>query len=309
MPRHQMVDAVSAMGFVTAQREHIEAGVNRAPLRGILYPSLVPVDTSANPFTQTVTYLSSEDYGQAEWINGNADDIPLVGSKRSRKSTPVYTAAIGYGYGWEEINVAMMLGQNLEADDAFTARRAADEMIDRVAIWQGDAAKGMHPLIDHPSVTPGSAVNGDWDNATEDEMLEDINDALNQTFIDTNEFSIADTILLPAGKINKLGMTRLSGTTMTALQFLRQNNVYTLTTGAALTIRAIPGLSTAGVGGTARLIAYRRDPEVLKMHLPMPHRFLPVWQAGPLRWEVPGVMRLGGLDIRRPSEVTYRDGL
>ncbi len=45
------------------------------------------------------------------------------------------------------------------------------------------------------------------------------------------------------------------------------------------------------------------------MHIPMPHKFLPPWQSGPLRWDVPGVMRLGGLDIRLPKEVSYVDGI
>jgi len=41
----------------------------------------------------------------------------------------------------------------------------------------------------------------------------------------------------------------------------------------------------------------------------MPHRFLPAWQSGPLRWDIPGVMRLGGLDVRLPKEVVYLDGI
>jgi hypothetical protein len=69
------------------------------------------------------------------------------------------------------------------------------------------------------------------------------------------------------------------------------------------------GLDTAGAGGTARMVAYRRDPNVVKLHIPMPHRFLPVWQSGPIRWEVPGIFRLGGTDVRRPKEMLYVDGL
>jgi hypothetical protein len=74
-------------------------------------------------------------------------------------------------------------------------------------------------------------------------------------------------------------------------------------------MRATAKLNTAGVSGATRMIAYRRSPEVLKLHIPMPHRFMPVWQRGPLRWEIPGVMRFGGLDIRLPSEVSYTDGV
>ena len=84
-------------------------------------------------------------------------------------------------------------------------------------------------------------------------------------------------------------------------------NVLTAQTGQPLVIRAVRGLETAGAGGTGRMVAYRRDPEVLKMHIPMTHRFLPVWQTGPLIFDVPGIFRLGGLDIRRPMAVRYLD--
>ncbi|MFH0083619.1 major capsid family protein, partial [Pseudomonas aeruginosa] len=93
------------------------------------------------------------------------------------------------------------------------------------------------------------------------------------------------------------------------LTYLQRNNVYTAQTGRPLMIKGLNGLDTAGAGGTARMISYRRDPSVLKMHIPMPHRFLQVYQAGPIRWEVPGIFRLGGVDIRRPAEVRYTDGI
>jgi hypothetical protein len=120
---------------------------------------------------------------------------------------------------------------------------------------------------------------------------------------------MADTLLLSFGKLNYLATRRLGDTTMTLLEFLRQNNTYTAMTGQALTIRGVRGLETAGAGSTERMIAYKRDPMVMKLHIPMPHRFLPVHQKNALYWEVPGVFRLGGLDIRRPQDVKYRDNI
>jgi len=96
---------------------------------------------------------------------------------------------------------------------------------------------------------------------------------------------------------------------VTSLQWCRKNNVYTAATGRPLNVRGLRGLDTAGAAGVARMIAYTKDPRVLKLHMPMPHRFLPVYQSGPLRWDVPGVMRLGGLDVRLPKEVVYIDGI
>jgi hypothetical protein len=120
---------------------------------------------------------------------------------------------------------------------------------------------------------------------------------------------MADTVLLPPASLITLSTTRLSNTGENALSYLMKYNVYTLQTGQPLTIRGVLGLETAGNSGVKRMIAYRKDPQVLKMHLPMPHRFLPVWQTGPMVFDVPGIFRLGPVEIRRPGAVRYVDGI
>lgn len=310
MNQHVTFDAQAALGFVRSQTSHVETTVNETVYPDIQYPALIPVDTSAHPFAQTVTYYSSDKFGKAAWINGNADDIPLAGTELTEFKASVYTAAIGYGWGWEEIQVAMMLGRNLPADDAQAARRAYEEMVDGVAL-RGSAEKNFSGLINYPGVTAGGATYGDWDGTgtTEDQILADVNEGILGIATDTLYTSVADTLLMSPAKLNSLATRRLGDTSLTVLEFLRKNNTYTAMTGQPLTIRGVRGLETAGAGVTQRMIAYRRDPQVLKLHIPMPHRFLPVYQDGPLHWVVPGVFRLGGLDIRRPKEVRYVDGL
>ncbi len=308
-----LFDAQAAMGFVISQTAHIEQGVNETVYPDIQYPGLIPVDTSAHPFAQTVTYYSSDKFGKADWINGNSHDIPLAGSELSEFKTSVFTAGIGYGFGWEEVGVAMKMGYNLQATDAAAARRAYEEMVDGIA-FRGDASKGFSGLINYPGITAGSVQNGGWVALAvavggPDKILADVNSVLLGVPSGTLYTAVADTLLLSPAKLNLLATTRLGDTTMTLLQFLRENNTYTAMTGQPLTIRTVRGLETAGAGSTERMIAYRRDPDTLKLHIPMTHRFLPVWQNGPLTWIVPGVFRLGGLDVRRPKNVRYGDGL
>jgi hypothetical protein len=308
MSQIKLLDAQAAMGFVLSQTTFIERQVNQIVYGDIQYQDLVPVDTSAPEWIKSVTYYSSDKFGKADWINGNADDIPRAGSERSKLETSVFTAGIGYGYGLEEISQAQMLGLPLQADDAAAARRAYEEMVDGVAL-RGDAKKGFQGLINNSAVVAITVPTGNWATATPAQMIADINAVLMPTYSSTQYTSIADTLLLPFEKLQQLAQTVMPNTTMTVLQFVMQSNIYTQTTGRPLTIRGIYGLLTAGGGGTARMVGYRRTPEVLKLHIPMPHRFLPVYQAGPIRWEVPGIFRLGGLDIRQPNSVKYGDGI
>ena len=121
---------------------------------------------------------------------------------------------------------------------------------------------------------------------------------------------IADTMLLPLTQHVDIATRRMSvDNDTTVLQWIRQNNAFTLETGRPLTIRALRGLETAGSGSTARMIMYRRAPDVVKMHMPMPFQFRQPWRKGPLRYEVPGIFRLGGVDIRRPTAFRYYDGI
>jgi len=305
----KLLDAQAALGFVVSQTTYIERQVNEIVYPDIQYPQLIPVDTSAPEWIKTVTYYSSDKVGKADWINGNADDIPLASTERSKFETNVHMAGIGYGYGLEEISQAQMLGINLTADDAIAARRAYEEMVDRVALL-GNSSKGFSGLFAYPGVTAGSAVTGNWATATADQILADVNTALTLQAQGTLFTSFSNSLLMPYSKFLLVATRKVNENGLESiLTYLQKNNVYTATTGQPLMIRGLNGLDTAGAGGTARMISYRRDPSVLKMHIPMPHRFLPVYQAGPIRWEVPGIFRLGGVDIRRPAEVRYTDGI
>jgi hypothetical protein len=156
-----------------------------------------------------------------------------------------------------------------------------------------------------------AAPNGNWPTQTPDKIIADINALLLGVATTAGYTSVGNTLLLPIDRYGLIGTTMMNATSPdTVLSHITRNNVYTLTTGQPLLIRAAAGLESAGATGTLhRAVSYRRAPEVLKLHLPMPHRFLPVYQDGPLNWKVPGVFRTGGLDVRRPTEMRYMDNI
>jgi len=305
-----------AMSFLIRQASLIEPTVYAIRYQDIQYPNLIPVDTSAPEWIQSVTYFSMDSVGRAEWFSGLAQDVPKVELTREKFETGVSMAAIGYGYTLEELGTAQLLGMNLTSDKAASARRVAEEKIDVVA-FAGDAAKGFTGLVNAASVTATTAPADGTSSATTfasktpDQILRDINGQLTGIFTGTLGVEMADTLLLPYSVLLDLSTRRIDAVNQTTiLEWVQRNNIYTLTTGQPLTIRGLFGyLETAGASSTKRMVAYRRTPEVLKMHIPMPFRFLPVWQTGPMRFDVPGIFRLGGVDIRRPKSVRYLDGI
>jgi hypothetical protein len=57
------------------------------------------------------------------------------------------------------------------------------------------------------------------------------------------------------------------------------------------------------------MVTYRKSPDVLTLYMPMPFQFLPVWQQGPMKFEVPGIFRISGVEVRRPLAMKYVDGI
>jgi hypothetical protein len=304
----------AALSFLTQQLTIVEPTVYKIQYPDIQYPELVPVDTSGNEWAKSVTFFSQDMTGRADWFHANAKDIPLADITREKFEQGIEMAAIGYRYNLEELATAMQLGVPLTNDKAGAARRAYEEFVDDVAI-RGRTDKGWTGLINAAGVTvitltaDGTGSVPYWSAKDETKILRDFNSILTGMYLATNRLELADTVLLPDAVLTYLAQTRLSGIEGNLLSWIQKYNVYTLQTNQPLTIRAVRGLESAGSGGVGRMVAYRRDPQVIKFHLPMPHRFLPVWQTGPLVFDVPGIFRLGGVEVRRPGAIRYADGV
>lgn len=307
----RMLDASSMLAFVESQRTHIETEVNATIFPDILYQTLVPVDNTAPPWVKTITARSSEGFGQAAFINGNADDIPTAGNTYGQNQIKVKMAGIGYEFGFEEVQTAAAYGMNLPSDDAIEARHASERFIDEIAI-RGNAEHGLQGLINTAGV-PIEAATAKWElsSTNEDDILKDINKILGGTAVSTGNALPADTLLLPFTTYTYLAgqpLANKSGGTL--LSFIMQYNSYTAMTGQPLVIRAMNQLNNAAVGGAAdRAVAYSRNPRILKLHVPMLHQFLPTHQVGAMNFVVPGIMRLSGLEIKNKEAFRYIDGV
>jgi hypothetical protein len=313
--RNFLQDSQQALTFLIEQASYIETEVYRTQYPEIIYSQLIPIDTSANEWAKSITYFSMDKVGAANWFDGNATDIPLADVNRSKFEQGIEMAGIGYRYNLQELGQAMLVpGTNLTTERADSARLAYEQFMDKLAYF-GDTSKNFTGLLNNANVTRADAVadgtgsSALWSTKTADQMIRDVNDALSGVHEESNTVEMADTVLLPVDAMKTLSVKRIDNTTETALTYLAKNNLYTFTTGAPLTIRSVLGLGKAGASAKGRMVVYRRDPRVLKLHLPMPHRFLPVWQTGPITFDIPGIFRTGSVEIRRPGAMRYVDGI
>lgn len=298
-----------ALSFLVSQVTFIEPQVIRIKYPELNYADFVPIDQTANEWAKSITFFSIDQVGQAGWFHANASDIPYADFTREIHEQAIELAAIGYRYNLEELAQAAMLpNTNLSVERASSARRAYEEFCHNACMY-GDSRKNWLGLTNHslPSVI---TITGTWASkiSTPAQILQDFNAITTNIWQSSLTVEMADTALMPLSVMTLLSMSQLPNTTMNLLSWIHANNLYTTETGRAMTIRGVRGLDTAGASGNGRIVLYQKDPQVLKLHRPMSHRFLPVWQKGPLVFEVPGIFRLGGLEIRRPGAVRYADG-
>jgi len=303
-----------ALGFLIAQTTYIEPQVYRTKYPELNYARFVPVDYSAGDWAKSITFFSIDYAGRADWINANANDIPLADFTRQKFEAGIEMGSIGYRYNLEELGQAMMIpGLNLTTERANAARRACEEMIHNIAMY-GDNRKNWLGLTNNTAPTVINAAHTwayDVAQATPllNAILNDINGAITNVWQSTLTVEMADTVLLPLAGISLLAITQLPNTTMNLLEWIQRNNLYTQQTGRALTIMGVRGLDTAGSGGSGRMVAYRNDPEALKLHVPMAHRFYAARQVGAFVFEVPSMFRIAGLEWRLPATARYVDGI
>lgn len=302
-----------ALSFLISNISHIESQVWAKKYPEITYPELIPIDNTANEWARTVTFYGSDMTGKAAFVNGRSTDVPLAEVNREKFETEVHMAAIGYKYDLEELNQARLANQNLTADKASAARRAYEELCEGAA-FVGDTLKGFKGLINYTGITTVSLPNGvsgtaTWATKTADEILSDVNTLVGAVWTSSNTVEMADTVLVPVAQYALIAGKRIGpDTSTTVLEHIARANIYTTLTGKPLKIRAMRQLAAAGGSGADRMMAYRRDPDVMKMHIPMPLKFLPP-QPRVFEFLVPGMFRLGGLNISRPGSCRYGDGL
>lgn len=296
----------------------------------INWRELVPVNTDYPEWASGVDFQIGDMTGAAQWQSGYSKDVPLADVRLISVSASFAMYAVGYRYNVEEVGKAMFAGVPLTARKAISARQAADIFAAETALY-GGGHNGWSGLINMSGKTPsvasdtgtGSARN--WVNSsgvglkTPEQIVAEMDLLLVGPSLTTGIMSslIGNTLLLPPAAYRYIATTPFGVTSpnMTILQWYMANNIYTTRTGQPPVIRDLPALanaatatSPANVVGQGRAIGYRNSSDALELPMPMPYRFLDVYQDGPLQWAVPGIGRVGQL-IEIRDTVRYLDAV
>lgn len=290
-----------------------QLNVIRAKTYDIKYPQLkarefIPVDNSLPPGAETVTYHQYDAVGQARLLASYAGDLPRADVYANQFTSQIRGIGASYGYNIQEVRAAQLAGTPLEQRKANAARRAVEEKIEALA-KTGDSANGLGGFLNASGVTTytppsdGTGASAEWDDKTPDQIVRDMHGIAKKIVEDTKEMEVPDTLLLPLSSYGKVATTRMGdGSDATILDFFLKTSPY------IKTVMPWQALETAGANSTKRMVAYRRDPDVLQLVIPQEFEQFPPQQRG-LEIVTPCHARCGGVVVYYPLAIAFGDGI
>lgn len=313
VPAGMTFDAAEAMAFLTSQLAYVESTVYEKMRQPMQYQQLVPVSSEAGEWATSVEYDIYDYSGRGKKHSGRSGDIRKVDVAWGKKSIPVSHGAIGYDYSQQELRESSFLRKPLDVARAGAAMDAYERHINDVAL-SGEAESNITGLWNNALVPQGNVVAGvggtTWALKTPLEILKDINDAFTNLWTTTQFNDIGTTVAIAPTQYAYIATTPMSATfpNKTILQYIKENNLAKVERGIDVEFVAGFGLTGAGSGGTNRFMIYNKRPDRLKMHIPMPLRFLAPQPEG-LMVEIPGEYRYAGVNFYYPKSALYRDGI
>jgi hypothetical protein len=307
-------DAQAAFPFVIQQGRNVEQRIYTKRYPTFNYGLHVPVITEGNAWAIGTMFFTVDVAGEAKFISGAANDLPFSSATRDQAAHDF--AMIGAGWEWnlEEVNQAAMYGIPMSDTKAMASSQSIERLLNDIAMV-GSTEKNWKGFVNSSAVSrvdvanDGTGTSTFWVNKTNDQILRDINSLMSSVKRNSLEIEWVDSLRLPPDAFELLNTRRLGAGdgVLTLLEFFKKNNIYTSESGLPLDIRPLRELATASNDGGGRMVVYRRDPEVIRFHLPMPRRVLQPRQKSIMAFEQGAIARTGGTEIRLPGAMAYGD--
>jgi hypothetical protein len=318
--------AQAQLGFLIGNLTYIEQEVLRQPYPEIRYPTLLNVDTSAPDYIESIGFKVLDYKGEPAPIGDLSHDFPLAEIASKIGGVDVVQAGLGYTYTQIEVGKAMEMANaqgfggaiNYLAEKPIATRTLTEQWLDRVAMvgdarWPSLATGGLIKYPGVPVLATGTLLGGanktiaqilaQAPDTAASEMLTLLNNLVLQVYsVQTNSIFRPTHIEMPLKQYGQLSTFRIPNTSETLISYLERV--------LRITIEPILQLAGAGVGGTDRMMAYTKNAQFAKFHLPMPFTLnAPIPSHGGLRFEAAGVVRTAGTELRVPMSHAYVDGI
>jgi hypothetical protein len=291
--------------FLEKQLEYV-----RLQTYDIQYSSLkarlfVPVNNDIPNGAASHVYQSWDEYGRADVIASYADDFKRVGVGVKEFVGAIKSIGASYAYSIEDLRRSAFAGTNLDTRLARAARNAIEFELDHLAAFGLKNSK-LYGFLTNPSV-PVKKTDVAWfGTATKDprKIMEDLSALVGDIVDRTEEVHAPDTLLLPTKHYAHIAQTPVSpNTETTILKSFLANNPYIK---GIDSWKKLDKADEAGKG--ARIVAYKRSPDVLQLEIPQEFEQFPA-QPRNMEFVINCHAKFAGVSVFYPLAIAFLDGV
>ena len=311
------IDAAGA--FLIGQLEKLDP-ILHEPLYTYTYSRDLPIRSDATIADEFTSFMNIG-FGGVGGINPNgknwfARESNVIGKAQVdyEKITQPFTPwAMGASYNLFDVAAAAAINKPLESQMVEAVRLKHQMDADELA-YVGDKEVKAYGLCNNPNVIGDMAANNaggtstNWADKTPQEILNDINTLLTNTWKESALAFPPSKILLPPDKISYLNNLIVTDAgTQSVLSYLKSNNLVKQLTGKELDIQCVKWLTGAGVGGTDRMIAYTQEKDLVRLPMTPLARTNIQYSLLFIKWAYYG--KMGGVEIVKSATIRYMDGI
>ena len=275
-------------------------------------PDIGPYNELAS-FTRLKFAAAQGDQDDIEFDSDVTTEYQQVNVEQEKITTPIFAKTMKTRWTLAEIEKAALAGMPLETQ-LFESLNTDNQLkIDRLH-YMGSQKYGFGGLLNHGSVLNVSPVaNGaggtpNFETKTPEEILADFNEILRSVWVATGLAIMPNRVLVSQRIMSALSIPIAPLSGVSILKYLQDNAICKIIDGKDLEIVPVKWASGAGAAGTDRMTAYVPGLDNLASI------FSPMQQYGAM--EVRDVafhqhyrFAFGGLQLRYPEKMAYRDGL
>lgn len=304
-----LMDGPSGMAFMISQLGYLEQTMYEVPYADLFFEQVIPIKTDLPEWADQYQYISYNSTTRGKFIGSHAKDLPTVALERK-----LHSANMGYGglsleYSLDDMRKAIHLGMNLDTEQAEASYRGYKEHHQDVAFY-GDSNLNIYGFLNNEYVKKKTSKAA-LETADVKTIVDEINLAMNQIWIDSKQRFLPNTICVPSVLFTKLTTTILKdmAVPMKGMEYLKKNNLYFERTGGNLQVIPMPQLAgdemkKHGLTAKNTVVIYDKNPRNLISFLPIAPRFI---APQPVGNEIltPMEYKIGGTEWRYPQSAMY----
>lgn len=308
----------TGMSFLEGELEKRDMTLNE-PLSSVTWPRDIIantgggwVESTSNMFSDYSTTGGNED----GLIRGQTNNIPVVQGNVSKDTFKVFpwsnVLKVPYIDQEKLKGIGRSLNDILDNGIKLNYNKTIDHMV-----YEGLPEDDIYGLVNNPEVsailaTEGASTKTEWSDKTADEILEDINQALNKTW-EQSEYDLtgmANHLLIPPNLYSHIVTRKVSEAgNVSLLTYLLENNIAN-NQGVNLVISPSRWCSQAGTGKKNRMVAYVNAKNRVLIDIPVPlQRGLTEVSAKDLAYYTSFVANLGQVKFLYTQCALYVDGI